>query len=66
VCARHPNARWRAYPPGQAYDGQCVASTRASLRDTVSTVAWAEGRAMTLEQAVEYALAVETGSGEVA
>jgi tetratricopeptide (TPR) repeat protein len=36
-----------------------VASTRAAFGDAAFTAAWAEGRAMTLEQAVEYALAPE-------
>ncbi len=33
---------------------------RAALGDTVFATAWAEGRAMTLEQAIEYALSDET------
>jgi hypothetical protein len=35
---------------------QDVASTRASLGHEAFAAAWAEGRAMTLEQAVAYAL----------
>ena len=35
---------------------QDVANLRARLGDTVCSVIWAEGRAMTLEQAVVYAL----------
>ncbi len=42
------------------YD-DCVASTRAALGDAAFTAAWAEGRAMMLEQAIEYALAAEPG-----
>ncbi len=45
----------------QADHDQRVASTRDALGDVVFAAAWAEGRAMTLEQAVEYALAVATG-----
>jgi tetratricopeptide (TPR) repeat protein len=36
------------------------ATTREGLGDGASMAAWAEGRAMTLEQAIEYALAGET------
>jgi non-specific serine/threonine protein kinase len=36
------------------------ATTREGLGDVASMAAWAEGRAMTLEQAIEYALAGET------
>jgi hypothetical protein len=39
-----------------------VAATRAAVGDT--TTAWAEGRAMTLEQAIEYALASDGRDGE--
>ena len=34
-----------------------VAAIRAGLKEEVFAAAWAEGRAMTLEQAIEYALA---------
>jgi predicted ATPase/Tfp pilus assembly protein PilF len=43
-------------PSDQADHDQRVASTRAALGDAVFAPAWAEGRAMTLEQAIEYAL----------
>jgi hypothetical protein len=33
-----------------------VAETRAALGDAAFAAAWAEGRAMSLEQAVEYGL----------
>jgi hypothetical protein len=36
-----------------------IAAVRAVLGDDVFRAAWAEGRAMTLEQAIEYALADE-------
>jgi tetratricopeptide (TPR) repeat protein len=36
-----------------------VAATRAGLGDAAFAAKWAEGRAMTLEQAIEYALATE-------
>jgi tetratricopeptide (TPR) repeat protein len=38
-----------------------VATIRAGLNEQAFTAAWAEGGAMTLEQAIEYALAGETG-----
>jgi predicted ATPase/class 3 adenylate cyclase/Tfp pilus assembly protein PilF len=43
-------------PSDQADHDQRVASVRAALRDANFKAAWAEGRAMTLEQAIEYAL----------
>jgi len=46
-------------PPFQADHEQRVASTRAALGEAAFAAAWAEGRAMTLEQAIEYALAPE-------
>jgi non-specific serine/threonine protein kinase len=48
-------------PSDQADHDQRVASARAALGDAVFAAALAEGRAMTLEQAIEYALAVEPG-----
>jgi tetratricopeptide (TPR) repeat protein len=39
---------------------QRVASARVALGDAAFATAWAEGRAMTLEQAIEYALATVT------
>jgi len=41
------------------YD-RSVTAVRAALGDVVFAAAWAEGRAMTLEQAIEYALKVDT------
>jgi hypothetical protein len=41
------------------YDRQ-LAVLRIDLDETTFAAAWAEGRAMTLEQAIEYALAVDT------
>ena len=49
----------QASPRDRAYHDKCVASTRTALSDVTFTAAWTEGRAMTLEQAIEYALAVE-------
>jgi predicted ATPase len=40
----------------QAHHDQRVAATRAALREESFDAAWAKGRAMTLEQAIEYAL----------
>ena len=51
---------WRPYPSDQAYYNECAASTRGALGDAVFAATWAEGRAMTLEQAIEHALAGET------
>ncbi len=48
---------WHPAPPDQAYHDRCVASARAGLGETAFAAAWEEGRAMTLEQAVEHALA---------
>ena len=51
----------RLAPQDQAeYEGR-LASTRSRLGAATFAAAWAEGRAMTLEQAIEYALATETG-----
>jgi tetratricopeptide (TPR) repeat protein len=52
--------RQRSIADQADYDKR-VASTRARLGDMAFAAAWAEGRAMTLEQAIEYALAPETG-----
>ncbi len=46
----------------QADIEQFVSSTRAGLGESVFATAWAEGRAMTLEQAIEYALEVADGA----
>jgi predicted ATPase/class 3 adenylate cyclase/Tfp pilus assembly protein PilF len=46
-------------PSDQADHDQRVTSARAALGDAVFAAALAEGRAMTLEQAIEYALAAE-------
>jgi non-specific serine/threonine protein kinase len=57
---------WRPSPPTQADYDKRKASTRGALTDFVFETAWAEGRAMTLEQAVEYALAGNTIKSGVA
>jgi L-fucose isomerase-like protein len=41
-----------------------VASVRDALEDGALRVAWGEGRAMTLEQAIEYALSPESSRSE--
>ncbi len=46
-------------PELQADYDRRLASTRRSLGESAFAAAWAEGRAMTLDQAVEYALAAE-------
>ena len=43
-------------PAEQADTERCIAAARAQLDETVFAVAWAEGQAMTLEQAIAYAL----------
>jgi predicted ATPase len=48
---------WVPDPHDQADHDQYVASARAGLAETAFAAAWDEGRAMTLEQAIEYALA---------
>jgi predicted ATPase/DNA-binding CsgD family transcriptional regulator len=45
-------------PERPVYD-TAVAGVRARLGETAFTAAWAEGRAMSLEQAMDYALATE-------
>ena len=50
----------RASPVDQTYHERCLASARAVLGEVTFGKAWAEGRAMTLEQAIEYALAENT------
>ena len=57
----HETLGWRLPPADQADHDERVASTRAALGESIFAAAWAEGRAMTLEQAIEYALAPETG-----
>ncbi len=42
--------------PDETYHEVCIASTRGALGDAAFAAAWAEGRAMTLEQAIEYSL----------
>ena len=48
---------YRFAPFEQASHDQWVAPAHAALGEAPSAAAWTEGRAMTLEQAVEYALA---------
>jgi len=43
-------------PAAQAKHDQGVASARAGLEEAAFAAAWAKGRAMTLEEAIEYAL----------
>jgi predicted ATPase/class 3 adenylate cyclase len=52
---------WQPSPPTQADYDKCSALTRAALGNAAFSAAWAEGRAMTLEQAIEYALAEAGG-----
>jgi hypothetical protein len=52
---------WHPMPGDQADDDRRLASTRSGLGEAAFATAWAEGRAMTLEQAIEYALTPETG-----
>jgi len=48
-------------PNDQRAHDQRLASARMGLGDTMFTSTWAEGRAMSLEQAIEYALVDQTG-----
>jgi predicted ATPase/DNA-binding SARP family transcriptional activator/Tfp pilus assembly protein PilF len=50
----------------RAHHARCVASVRAVLGERRRASAWAEGRAMTLEQAIEYALGREAPAGALA
>ena len=43
-------------PPDRPLVARAVAAARRSLGDDAFSTAWAEGRALTLEQAVAYAL----------
>ena len=47
--------------PDQTDYERCLALVRAALSDAAFAETWAEGRAMTLERAVEFALATESG-----
>jgi hypothetical protein len=47
-------------PQAQADYDDCLDATRSRLGVIAFEAAWAEGRAMTLEQAIEYALADQT------
>ncbi|HKX04236.1 MAG TPA: tetratricopeptide repeat protein, partial [Methylomirabilota bacterium] len=47
-------------PSDQAYHDERAASARAALGQPAFDAAWADGRAMTLEQAIEYALGHES------
>jgi tetratricopeptide (TPR) repeat protein len=47
----------RRSPHAQARYDRCLASTRGALGDAAFEATWAAGRARTLEQAIEYALA---------
>ena len=53
----------RRPPPDQVEHERRVASAKVALGETVFGALWAEGRAMTLKQAVEYALATRRTSG---
>jgi tetratricopeptide (TPR) repeat protein len=51
----------RLEPAEEADVQRGIEAARAQLDPATFAAAWAEGRAMTLEQAIEYALATETG-----
>jgi tetratricopeptide (TPR) repeat protein len=54
-----------AAPPAErAEHDQRAAALRAALGEAAFAAAWAEGRAMSLQQAIEYALAQEGGDRE--
>ena len=50
------NSGRRLYWVDQIEYDRTAAAGRASVNDTAFVAAWAEGRAMTLEQAITYAL----------
>jgi predicted ATPase/DNA-binding CsgD family transcriptional regulator len=50
---------YRPLAAEQADHDRCVAAVRAGLGETAFAAAWAEGRTMTLEQAIDDALAAE-------
>jgi predicted ATPase/class 3 adenylate cyclase len=50
---------FRLEPPDQAEYERSVAAARAALNNAAFMEAWAEGRAMTLEEGIEYALLEE-------
>lgn len=52
-----------SYPDRLEYD-RYIAAVRAQLDETAFTAAWAEGRELTLEQAIEYALSVSEISAD--
>jgi len=52
--------------PDQTDYERSLASVRAALSDAAFAETWAEGRAMTLKRAVEFALATESGSEDFA
>jgi predicted ATPase/class 3 adenylate cyclase len=54
-------SKYRREHPEQAFHDRHQATTQAVLGDAAFAAAWAEGQAMTLEQAIEYALADPTG-----
>jgi hypothetical protein len=47
---------WHPAFPDQTYHDERVATTKAALGDDAFAAAWAEGRAMTVEQVVKDAL----------
>ncbi len=55
----------RRPPADQVEHERRVASAKVALGETVFEATWAEGRAMTLEQAIEYALAARRNSSTV-
>jgi len=52
---------WQIAPRDQADHDECAAAARAALEESAYAAAWAEGRAMTLDQAADYALAPGEG-----
>jgi predicted ATPase/class 3 adenylate cyclase len=63
--ALHQTLGVRRAPRIQVHYDERVAATRAGLGDAAFATAWAEGRAMTLEQAIECGLASGRPSGTV-
>ena len=52
-------------PVAEAVRDRCYAVARAELGQSVWETAWAEGRAMSLDESLDYALGADTRTGPV-
>ena len=55
-CAKYRQSAYRLLHAARLEYDRALAAARAQLDEAAWNAAWAEGRAMTLEQAVTYAL----------